>query len=320
MHSHSPAVTLGAVKEASAHIRTNVKRTPVMTSHGFNFRAGMQVYLKCENLQTTGSFKIRGATNFIRLLTPGQIEKGVVAFSSGNHAQAVAYAARKAGAHATVVMPNDAPKSKVEATRDQGATILHYDRLKDDREALGRKVSEETGATLIPPYDHPWTIVGQGTCGLELIEEIPDIDALLVCTGGGGLLAGCATAVRGVNPHVRVFGVEPELANDWYLSVREGKPVAVDPSRTIADGLRTPYPGAVTFPIVQRLVEDILLVTEEEIKETVKYLMARMKIVAEPSGAVAAAAVLFGKVPQGIGKVGVTISGGNADWDLLRSL
>jgi threonine dehydratase len=317
---HSPAVNLGAIRDASAHIRTNVKRTPVMTSHGFNSRAGVLAYLKCENLQTTGSFKIRGATNFIRCLTPEAREKGVVAFSSGNHAQAVAYAARKAGIRATVVMPYDAPKSKIEATRDQGAEILHYDRLKDDREALGRKVAEETGASLIPPYDHPWTVIGQGTCGLELIEEIPDIDALVVCTGGGGLLAGCATAVRGVNPHVRVFGAEPELANDWYLSVREGHPVAVDPSKTIADGLRTPYPGNVTFPIVQRLVEDILLVTEDEIKETVKYLAGRMKIVAEPSGAVAAAAVLFGKLPHGFSKVGITISGGNVDWDLLKTL
>lgn len=317
---HSPAVNLGAIKEASAHIRTNVKRTPVMTSHGFNERAGMQVYFKCENLQTTGSFKIRGATNFIRSMSPEQLQKGVVAFSSGNHAQAVAYAARKAGTPATVVMPYDAPKSKIEATRAQGATILHYDRLKDDREALGRKVSEETGATLIPPYDHPWTVIGQGTCGLELIEEIPDLDAVFVCTGGGGLLAGCATAIRGVNPHVRMFGVEPELANDWYLSLRAGQPVAVDPSKTIADGLRTPYPGAVTFPIVVRLVEDIVLVTEDEIKETVRFLLTRMKILAEPSGAAAAAAVLHGKVPRGIGKVGVTISGGNVDFEALQNL
>lgn len=317
---HSPAVNLGAIKDASAHIRTNVKRTPVMTSHGFNERAGMQVYFKCENLQTTGSFKIRGATNFIRSMSPEQLQKGVVAFSSGNHAQAVAYAARKAGIPATVVMPYDAPKSKIEATRAQGATILHYDRLKDDREALGRKVSEETGATLIPPYDHPWTVIGQGTCGLELIEEIPDLDAVFVCTGGGGLLSGCATAIRGVNPHVRVFGVEPELANDWYLSLRAGQPVAVDPSKTIADGLRTPYPGAVTFPIVLRLVEDIVLVTEDEIKETVRFLLARMKILVEPSGAAAAAAVLHGKVPRGIGKVGVTISGGNVDFEALQKL
>lgn len=313
-------ITLAEIRAASERIRPVAKRTPVMTSRGFDERSGVRAYFKCENLQTSGSFKIRGATNFVRSLSAEALAKGVVAFSSGNHAQAVAMAARNAGAKATVVMPEDAPKSKVEATRDQGATIIHYDRLKDDREAIGRKVSEETGATLIPPYDHPLTVIGQGTCGLELIEEVPDLDAVVVCTGGGGLLAGCATAVRGVNPKVRVFGVEPELANDWYLSMQAGKPVGVDPSRTIADGLRTPIPGKVTFPVVQSLVEGILLVTEDEIKETVKYLISRLKIVAEPSGAVAAAAVLFGKLPAGIGKVGITISGGNVDWDLLRSL
>jgi threonine dehydratase len=313
-------VTLEAIREASARIRPAVKRTPVMTSRGFDERSGVQAFLKCENLQTTGSFKIRGATNFVTSLDADALAKGVVAFSSGNHAQAVAAAASNAGSKATVVMPEDAPKSKIQATRDRGATILHYDRLKDDREALGRGIADETGATLIPPYDHPLTVIGQGTCGLELIEEIPDLDAMVVCTGGGGLLAGCAVAMKGINPAIRMFGAEPELANDWYLSLRAGKPVSVDPSRTIADGLRTPQPGKVTFPIVQKLVEGILLVTEDEIKETVKYLMARMKIVAEPSGAVAAAAVLFGKLPPGIRKVGITISGGNVDWDLLRSL
>ncbi|MBS1832482.1 MAG: pyridoxal-phosphate dependent enzyme, partial [Acidobacteria bacterium] len=171
----------------------------------------------------------------------------------------------------------------------------------------------------IPPYDHPMTVIGQGTCGLELMEDVPDLDAIVVCTGGGGLLSGCATAARAIRPGVRVFGVEPELANDWYLSMRAGKPVAIDPSGTIADGLRTPQPGKVTFPIVQQLVEGILLVSEQEIKDTVKYLISRMKIVAEPSGAVAAAAVLYGKLPSGIKKVGITISGGNVDWDLLRT-
>ena len=313
-------ITLEAIRQASLRIRPLVKHTPVMTSRGFDERSGgVQAFLKCENLQTSGSFKARGATNFVRSMTADALAKGVVAFSSGNHAQAVAIAARDAGSKATVVMPEDAPKSKIAATRDRGATIILYDRLKDDREAIGRKIAADTGATLIPPYDHPWTVIGQGTCGLELIEEVPELDALVVCTGGGGLLAGCATAMKGINPNIRVFGVEPELANDWFLSMREGKPVSVDPSRTIADGLRTPQPGAVTFPVVQKLVEGILLVTEDEIKETVKYLMARLKIVAEPSGSVAAAAVLFGKLPAGIGKVGITISGGNVDWDLLKT-
>lgn len=313
-------ITLDAIRAASTRIRPLVKRTPVMTSRSFSQRAGVEAYLKCENLQTSGSFKIRGATNFVSLLNADELAKGVVTFSSGNHAQAVAIAARNYGTKATVVMPEDAPKSKIQATRDQGATILHYDRLKDDREALGRQIASDTGATLIPPYDHPWTVIGQGTCGLELIEEVPDLDAMVVCTGGGGLLTGCAVAMKGINPNIRIFGVEPELANDWYLSMLEGHRVTVDPSRTIADGLRTPQPGLITFPIAQKLVEGILLVTEDEIRETVKYLIARFKIVAEPSGAVAAAAVLFGKLPVGIRKVGVTISGGNVDWDLLRSL
>ena len=291
-----------------------------MTSRGLNERAGVEIFLKCENLQRTGSFKMRGATNFIRSMTGEDLRRGVVAFSSGNHAQAVATAAQEAGIPATVVMPEDAPKSKVQATRDRGATIIHYNRFKDDREAIGRGIAAETGATLLPPYDHPWVVIGQGTVGLELMEQVPDLDAIVACTGGGGLLAGCAVAAKGINPAIRVFGSEPELANDWALSMAKGERVAVDPSRTIADGLRTPMPGAVTFPIVQKLVEGILLVTEEEIREMVKYLATRVKILSEPSGAVATAAVVAGRLPAGIKKVGVTISGGNVDWEVLGSL
>jgi threonine dehydratase len=292
----------------------------VITSRGLNERAGVEIFLKCENLQRTGSFKMRGATNFIRSISAADLPKGVVAFSSGNHAQAVAAAAQEAGIPATVVMPEDAPKSKVQATRDRGATIIHYNRFKDDREAIGRGIASETGATLLPPYDHPWVVIGQGTVGLELMEQVPDLDAIVACTGGGGLLAGCAVAAKGINPAIRVFGAEPELANDWALSLAKGEPVTVDPSRTIADGLRTPRPGAVTFPIVQKLVEGILLVTEDEIREMVRYLLTRVKILSEPSGAVATAAVVAKKLPAGIRKVGVTISGGNVDWDVLTSI
>jgi threonine dehydratase len=313
-------VTFEAIQAASERIRPAARRTPVMTSRGLNERAGLEIFLKCENLQRTGSFKMRGATNFIRSIPEADLPKGVVAFSSGNHAQAVATAARSAGIPATVVMPEDAPKSKVQATRDQGATIVHYDRFKDDREAIGYRIAAETGATLVPPYDHPWIAIGQGTAGLELMEQVPDLDAIVACTGGGGLLAGCAVAAKGINPHIRVFGAEPELANDWALSMAKGERVAVDPSRTIADGLRTPKPGAVTFPIVQRLVEGILLVTEDEIREMVRYLLTRVKILAEPSGVVATAAVVAGRLPGGIRKVGVTISGGNVDWEVLTSL
>lgn len=313
-------ITFEAIRAASERIRPDARRTPVMTSRGLNERAGMEIFLKCENLQRTGSFKMRGATNFIRSIPAADLPKGVVAFSSGNHAQAVATAARAAGIPATVVMPEDAPKSKVQATRDQGATIVHYNRFTDDREAIGRRIASETGATLVPPYDHPWIVIGQGTAGLELMEQVPGLDAIVACTGGGGLLAGCAVAAKGINPNIRVFGAEPELANDWALSIAKGEPVTVDPSRTIADGLRTPRPGAVTFPIVQRLVEGILLVTEDEIREMVRYLLTRVKILAEPSGAVATAAVVAGRLPTGIRRVGVTISGGNVDWDVLRDL
>ena len=313
-------VTFEAIVAARDRIRPSARQTPVMTSRGLNERAGMEVFLKCENLQRTGSFKMRGATNFVRNIPAADLPKGVVAFSSGNHGQAVAAAAREAGIPATIVMPEDAPKAKVQATRDMGATIVHYNRFKDDREAIGRAIAAETGATLAPPYDHPWIVIGQGTVGLELMEQVPDLDALVVCTGGGGLLAGCATAAKGINPAIRVFGAEPELANDWALSMAKGEPVTVDPSRTIADGLRTPRPGNVTFPIVQRLVEGILLVTEDEIKDMVRYLLSRVKILAEPSGAVATAAVVAGRLPAGIRKVGVTISGGNVDWEVLRDL
>ena len=313
-------ISIEEIRKAGDRIRNAARRTPVMTSRGLNERAGREVFLKCENLQRTGSFKIRGATNFIRSIPQAALPNGVVAFSSGNHGQAVASAAREAGIPATIVMPEDAPKAKVQATRDHGATIIHYNRFTEDREAIGRAIADKSGAMIAPPYDHPWIVNGQGTAGLELIEQVPDLDAIVVCTGGGGLLAGCAVAVKAISPLVKVFGAEPELANDWALSMKAGHPVTVDPSRTIADGLRTPKPGAVTFPIVHRLVEGILLVTEDEIRDMVKYLLGRVKILAEPSGAVAAAAVVAGRLPAGVRKVGVTISGGNVDWDVLRAL
>ena len=291
-----------------------------MTSRGLNERAGLEIFLKCENLQRTGSFKMRGATNFVRSIPAADLHKGVVAYSSGNHAQAVAAAARDAGTTATIVMPEDAPQAKLKATRDLGATVILYNRFTDDREAIGRRLASENGATLAPPYDHPWIVIGQGTCALELMEQVPDLDAIVACTGGGGLLSGCAVAAKGINQSIRVFGAEPELANDWALSLAKGERVRVDPSRTIADGLRTPMPGEITFPIVQRLVEGILLVTEEEIREMVRYLLTRVKILAEPSGAVAIAAVVAGRLPKDIRRVGVTISGGNVDWDVLKSL
>jgi threonine dehydratase len=308
------------IRAAARRIAPLAHRTPVMANRSFDERAGVEAYFKCENFQRGGAFKIRGAANFLYSMDLESRPRGVVGFSSGNHAQAVAIAAQSLGMKATLVMPDDAPKSKMEATAARGATIVVYDRHHGSREAIGKRIAEETGATLVPPFDHPWIIAGQGTCGLELLEERPDLDGLVVCLGGGGLLAGCAIAAQGVYSGLRIFGVEPALGNDWWLSRREGRRVEIDSPATIADGLRTTCPGVHTFPIVQKLVEDILLVTEEEIKDTVKFLMSRMKIVVEPSGAVAAAAVLHGKIPAGIRRLGIILSGGNVDLDVLAAL
>ncbi|MFN9298135.1 MAG: threonine/serine dehydratase [Acidobacteriota bacterium] len=308
------------VRSAAVRLTGFTHRTPVLTSRGLNQATGLDCYLKCENFQRTGSFKLRGATNFIHQIPAEDRPRGVVAFSSGNHAQAVAYASRTAGIRATIVMPSDAPKTKIHNTRDMGAQVVTYDRLLEDREAIGLAIAEETGATLIPPYDHPWTIAGQGTLALELLEEVPNLDALLVCLGGGGMLSGCALIAKEINPAIRLFGVEPALANDFALSLEAGHPVRVDASATIADGLRTPQPGNITFPIIQHLVEDVLLVSEEEILDATRYCLTRLKIVAEPSGAVCSAAAMSGKLPTGIERIGLVVSGGNVDLDFLTTL
>jgi threonine dehydratase len=302
---------LSDVQAAARRIAGLAHRTPVLTSRLFNRAAGVECWFKCENFQRGGAFKIRGAANFLRSIPPADLPRGVVAFSSGNHAQAVAIAAAELGTRATIAMPTDAPRAKLEATKAYGAEVVPYDRLRDDREAIGRKIAEETGATLVPPFDHEWIIAGQGTVAVELLEEVPDLDALVVCIGGGGLIAGCATAAKGLYPSIRVLGVEPEAANDTWLSLQAGERIEIPPPDTIADGLRPTRPGALTFPIVQRLVESVLLVSEEEIRDAVAFLASRMKIVAEPSGAATAAAVLHGKLPPGIRRIGVVISGGN---------
>lgn len=289
----------------------------MMTSRTFDAAAGAAAFFKCENLQRGGSFKIRGASNFVFLIEPKKLAAGVVAYSSGNHAQAVAIAAEFAGVPATLVMPADAPRSKVEATRAHGATIVIYDRLRESREAIGSRISEETGATLVPPYDHPWTIMGQGTAALELLEEAPQLDAIIAPVGGGGLLAGCAIIARSINPKIRIFGAEPEDANDTLLSLRAGERVEIAPPRTLADGLRATTPGRLTFPVLKRLVEDIVLVSEEEIRSAMRYLLTRLKILVEPSGAVPAAAVLCRKLPKDVRSVGIILSGGNVDLDVL---
>lgn len=312
-----PPIDLAAIRTAEARIRAIAHRTPVMTSRSFNAEAGLAAFFKCENFQRGGSFKIRGASNFIFSLSREELERGIVTYSSGNHAQAVAIAAEAVGARATIVMPHDAPRSKVDATRARGATIVTYDRYRESREAIGRRIAEETGAVLVPPYDHPLTIAGQGTTALELLQDFPDLDALLAPVSGGGLLAGCSVAAKSLKPSIRIFGAEPELANDTYLSFEAGRRVEIPVPKTIADGLRATQPGEITFPILQEHVDAILLVSEDEIKETVKFFFTRLKIVVEPSGAVAAAAVLFRRLPPGIERAGVILSGGNMDPEIL---
>jgi threonine dehydratase len=301
------------VREAAHRIRPMVQRTPIFTSQDASALAGKHLFFKCENFQRGGAFKIRGASNLILSLSPEAIARGVVAFSSGNHAQATAIAAKHVGAKATIVMPQDAPKCKLEPTRALGATIITYDRLRDNREVIAARILEESGATLVPPYDHTLIIAGQGTAALELLEDHPDLDALAVCIGGGGLISGCATIAKSINPNIRIFGVEPELANDTWQSFRKGERVEIPPSHTIADGLRSPSPGKLTFPIIQRLVEDIVLVSEQEIRQAVEFCFTRMKMVVEPSGAVSIAAALFGKLPSDVKRVGLIVSGGNMD-------
>ena len=293
------------------------RRTPVLTCAGFDARAGVRAFFKCENLQRGGAFKIRGASNLILSLSAGELARGVVAYSSGNHAQAVAIAAKHVGARATIVMPEDAPRSKMDATRARGAQVVTYNRATEQREQIAARILEETGATLVPPFDHPRIMAGQGTAALELLEETGPLDALITPVGGGGLLSGSATIARALQPAIRIFGAEPQGANDTFLSLAAGKPVAIPHPDTIADGLRSPRPGTLTFPVIQQLAEAVLLVSDDEIRETVKFLLLRMKVLVETSGAVPAAAVLFGKLPPGIRSVGVILSGGNVDFEEL---
>jgi threonine dehydratase len=306
-------IALSDIQAAAERTRHIVRRTPVFTSHTFDALAAGQIFFKCENFQRGGAFKIRGASNFILSIPPADLARGVVTYSSGNHGQAVAIAAESLAIAATIVMPADAPASKAAATRAHGARIVTYDRASQDREVIAQRIAQETGATVVPPYDHPWTIAGQGTAALELLAEIPDLDALVVPIGGGGLISGCSIAAHSIRPGLRIFGVEPEQGNDTLLSLRAGERVGVPLPETIADGLRPAKPGALTFPLVQKHVEDIFLVSDGEIRETMNFLLTRMKILVEPSGAASAAAVMHGRLPPGIARIGVILSGGNVD-------
>ncbi len=314
------AITLGDVVAAAGRIQEIAKRTPVMTSRLFDAAAGAQTYFKCENLQRGGSFKLRGALNFLMSLGVEGRKRGVVTFSSGNHAQAVAIAAEHLGVAATIVMPADAPKAKIESTKAHGPQIVFYDRLRENRETIARGIAETTGAVVLPPYDHPWIVAGQGTTARDLLEEVPDLDTIVVPLGGGWLLSGTLITAKALKPNIRVFGVEPESGNDWFLSLQRGERVEIPVPPTMADGLRTTIPGKVTFPIVQSLCDGVLLVSEEEIKATMRFLLTRLKLSVEPSGAVAAAALLHGKLLGETGKAGVILSGGNIDLDVLSAI
>ncbi|AOY99152.1 serine dehydratase [Cupriavidus sp. USMAHM13] len=306
-------ITFDDVSAAHERIRGAAHRTPVLTSTTADAATGATLYFKCENFQRMGAFKFRGAYNAIAQFTPQQKAAGVLAFSSGNHAQAIALSARLLGVHAVILMPEDAPAVKIEATRGYGAEVVLYDRYKQDREALAVQLAAERGLTLIPPYDHPHVMAGQGTAAKELFEDAGPLDLLLVCLGGGGLLSGCAVAARALHPGCRVIGVEPEAGNDGQRSLRSGEIVHIETPRTIADGAQTQHLGQYTFPVIRTLVDDIVTVSDAELVDTMRFFASRMKIVAEPTGCLAAAAALQGKVDIRGKRVGVIVSGGNVD-------
>lgn len=313
-------LNINQINEARERIASRIHRTPVVTSRQFNEAAGKEVFFKCENLQRAGAFKIRGATNKIQSLTDEEKRRGIVAFSSGNHAQAVALAGREAGVRALIAMPTDAPKAKVAATREYGAEIVFYDRQKQDREAFALDLAERERLVMVPPYDDEFILAGQGTCGLELLEDVPDLDCVLAPCSGGGLFAGVATAAKAANPNIRCFPVEPEDADDTRQSLQKGERVTIPPPSTIADGLRVQIPGRLTFPIIQQLADDVLTVSDDEIIATLRFMLFRMKMLVETSGATAAAAVMFKKLPADVKRVGVVLSGGNIDPELLVKL
>jgi threonine dehydratase len=313
-------LTIDTIQEARERTGARIYRTPVITSRQFNEASGKEVFFKCENFQRAGAFKIRGATNKIQSLSGAEKQQGIVAFSSGNHAQAVALAGREAGVRVLVAMPEDAPAAKVAATRGYGGEVVFYDRHKQDREAFALDLAERERLVMVPPYDDYMVLAGQGTCGLELLEEVPDLDCVLAPCSGGGLFAGVATAAKALNSRIRCFPVEPDTADDTRQSLLKGERVSIPPPPTIADGLRVQIPGKLTFPIVQQLADDVLTVSDEEIVETLRFLLFRMKMLVETSGATAAAAVMFHKLPANVRRVGVVLSGGNIDPASLRKI
>jgi len=294
--------------------------TPVLRSRTADQQVGAELFFKSENLQRVGAFKFRGAFNALSQFTPEQRSRGVVAFSSGNHAQAIALAAQLFKMPSVIIMPADAPKIKMRATRGYGAEVVPYDRFNGDREALATKFTGARGCTLIPPFDHPHIIAGQGTAAKEFIEQVGSLDILVTPLGGGGLLSGSALAARALQPQCIIFGVEPEAGNDGQQSFRGGNIVSIPTPTTIADGAQTQALGNHTFPIIKALVDDIYTVSDAELIETMKFFATRMKIVVEPTGCLAAAAVMHGKIPSAGKRVGVVLSGGNVDLENFAKL
>jgi threonine dehydratase len=308
------------VEQAAARLAGAAHRTPVLTSTTADAASSAQLFFKCENYQRMGAFKFRGAFNAIARFTQAQRAAGVLTFSSGNHAQAIALSARLAGIRATIIMPNDAPALKVQATREYGGEVIFYDRYTENREEIARRLADERGMTLVPPYDHPDVICGQGTAAKELFEDAGPLDLLLVPLGGGGLLAGSALAASGLAPDCKVIGVEPEAGNDGQQSLRKGEIVHIGVPKTIADGAMVTHVGEHNFEVIRRRVDDIVTVTDAQLVETMKFFAERMKMVVEPTGCLGAAAALCGVVPVAGKRVGVLISGGNVDLSRFSEL
>ena len=312
------AIHFADIEAATRRIDGHAHRTPVLRSRTADERCGAQVFFKCENFQRMGAFKFRGAYNALAQFTPEQRRDGVIAFSSGNHAQAIALSARMLGMPSVIVMPTDSPAAKLAATRQYqegqpGSEVVLYDRYTEDREAIGKRLAAERGMTLIPPYDHPHVMAGQGTAAAELLAETGPLDLLLVCVGGGGLISGCAVAAHHLSPGIRVVGVEPEAGNDTQQSLARGQIVHIETPQTIADGAQTQHSGVLTFPVIQRLVQSIVTVSDAQLVRTMKFFAERMKLVVEPTGCLGAAALLEGVLAARGQRVGVIVSGGNID-------
>lgn len=308
------------IQAAAARLKGVAHRTPVLTSRTLNAMLGCEVFMKAENFQRMGAFKFRGGYNAINALTDAQRARGVLAFSSGNHAQAVALAAQLHGCKAAILMPADAPQMKLDATRGYGAEVITYDRYKEDRSALAKRYAEERGAVLIPPYDYLPVMAGQGTCGLEIAEEVLNLDALIVCTGGGGFLSGCAVAAKAMQPAIEVFGAEPEAGNDVQQALRTGKIVTIDVPKTICDGQQTQAVGINPFKVIRTHVTDVLTTSDATVIKAMHFAFERMKIVLEPSGACALAALMESRDRFQGKRVAITLSGGNIDFARFAKL